>query len=272
MIFETCLEGYLKHLAVKNYARGTIKWRNTYLLNFFSYLKNKGIDGDLRAVTKSDVESFKAYLKTVHLTRRGTALTDSSFSSYVTAVTDFFRWLERTGQILITPAPKPERVRRRSRPLKLPQVLSEEEVLKILESSPINTPAGLRDRAIMELFYATGIRRSEMVNLNVEDYFPERQELMIVEGKGKKDRLVPVGECACLFLDAYLRLVRPWLARSADEKALFLNSQNGGRLNGETVAYLVQKAVKRSGIGKGVKVTPHTFRHSMATHLFTESG
>ena len=90
----------------------------------------------------------------------------------------------------MTPAPRPERTKR-LKPVKLPQVLNEAEVLKILESCPINTPSGSRDRAILEMLYSTGIRRSELANLNVEDYYPEQEELRINEGKGKRTESSP---------------------------------------------------------------------------------
>ena len=152
--FETCLAGYLKYLAVKNYALGTIKWRKTYLRKFFNYLETKDIH-DLRAVTRENIENYKVYLKTAYTTRYGTPLTDSSYICYVTAITDFFHRLEQTGQILMTPALKSEKTLR-SHPLRLPKVLYEEEVLKILESCPVNTPTGLRDRAILKLFTPPG--------------------------------------------------------------------------------------------------------------------
>jgi integrase/recombinase XerD len=266
MTYENYLTDYLHHLEVKHFAKGTIDWRRSYLRTFFSYLQTQGIS-DPKAVTRAHVESFKAYLKTEYRTQsHGQPLTDSSFASFVTAVTDFFRWLERSGQILMTPAPRPERTKR-VKPLKLPQVLSVAEVLKILESCPINTPAGLRDRAILELLYSTGIRREELANLNTDNYFPESQELRINEGKGKKDRVVPVGEYACLFTNAYLQMIRPWLAKSPAEKALFLDTQNGGRLSGQTVGNIVKKAVHRCQFGRRINVTPHTFRHTMATHM-----
>ena len=265
MTYENYLEEYLHHLTVRNYAKGTIDWRRSYLRVFFSYLENQGVS-DPKAVTKAQVESFKAYLKTEYLTQRGNALSDSSFSSFVTAVTDFFKWLEITGQILMTPATKPERTKR-VKPVKLPQVLNEDEVLKILEACPINTPPGLRDRAILEVLYSTGIRREELANLNIEDYSPERQELRINQGKGKKDRIVPIGEYACLFTNVYLQMIRPWLAQAPDEKALFLDTQKGTRLNRNTIGYIVKKAVQRCDFGRKINVTPHTFRHTMATHL-----
>ena len=265
MTYENYLNEYLHYLTVRNYAKGTIDWRRSYLRVFFSYLENQGVF-DPKSVTKAQVESFKAYLKTEYRTHQGRELSDSSFSSFVTAVTCFFKWLEITGQILMTPAAKPERTKR-VKPVKLPQVLNEDEVLKILEACPVNTPPGLRDRAILEVLYSTGIRREELANLNVEDYSPERQELRINQGKGRKDRIVPIGEYACLFTNAYLKMIRPWLAQSPDEKALFLDTQKGTRLSTQTVANIVKKAVSRCNFGRRINVTPHTFRHTMAAHL-----
>lgn len=105
---------------------------------------------------------------------------------------------------------------------------------------------------------------SELINLNVEDFLLERRELLIRQGKGKKDRIVPVGEHAARFTEGYLKLIRPWLAKSCGEKALFL-TVNGDRMARQTLKVLIGKAVQKSGVQKRVK--PHTFRHSMATHL-----
>jgi integrase/recombinase XerD len=153
---------------------------------------------------------------------------------------------------------------RKAKPLKLPEVLSEEEAIRILEATLFNTPHGLRDRAILEILYSTGLRRQELINLNQEDLLLERQELWIKQGKGRKDRLVPVGEYAVRFTEAYLKLVRPWMVEAVAEKTLFL-TMNGQRLTPQSLKLIITKAMKRSGIAK--KVTPHTFRHSMATHL-----
>jgi integrase/recombinase XerD len=169
--------------------------------------------------------------------------------------------LERNKEILFTSVPKEKRRTKKNKPVKLPQVMTEEEVMKILDTCQINTPVGLKDRAILELLYSTGIRRAELVNLNVEDFIIERGELVINQGKGKKDRIVPVGEYASIYTEGYLKLVRSWMAK-AGEKALFVNSMDGTRLSDGTVGYLVEKAVKRSGINK--RVTSHMFRHSMA--------
>jgi integrase/recombinase XerD len=262
MTFEHYLTGYLEYLAAKGYAQGTLRWRKTYLRQLFTYLDQQRIT-TFQNVTGDHIDNYRVYLKTEHRTVRGTLLAGSSFSSHLQAITDFFLWLEKTRQILITPVIKPL-WSKTPKPLKLPHVLTEEEAVKIIEASPLNTPYGLRDRAILEVLYSTGIRRMELINLNMEDFFLKRQELFIKQGKGKKDRLVPVGEYAVKFTEAYLKLVRPWLVEALDEKALFL-TMNGQRLAPQTLRVIISKAVKKSGVTK--RVTPHTFRHSMATHM-----
>ena len=147
MIYEKLLEDYCRHLAAKGYAQGTISWRKSYLKALFVYLAERDIH-DPKEVTTSHIKAYKVYLKETHRTPRGGELAESTYSSHITAFTDFFRWLERSGQILMTPVPRQER-RKKPKPLKLPQVMSEAEPVKILESCPANTPTGLRDRAIL---------------------------------------------------------------------------------------------------------------------------
>ena len=149
--------------------------------------------------------------------------------------------------------------------MKHPVVLTPEETVRVLECFPPRMAVGLRNRAILELLYSTGIRRSEVVNLDVGDFSFEDTELVVSDGKAKRDRVVPVGEYAGHFTEAYLRLVRPWMVKLEAEKALFVSHTYGRRLKADTIADIVQRAVRDSGIGK--RVTPHTFRHTMATHM-----
>jgi integrase/recombinase XerD len=263
MPFENELKEYLNSLAAKGYAQTTIYNQRKYLNQFLGCLMQQSIT-DLKAVTSYHIESYRYFLKTELRPRKGQLLSEGSYLNHLNAIHGFFKWLEATGRILITPVthqfeprtPKPEQ---------LPNIISEEEAVEILESCPPNTPGGLRDRAVLELFYSTGIRRRELANLNLTDYAPERRELTIRKGKGGKDRIVPVGEYAAWFLEAYLKLVRPWQVKDPAENALFLKNDSGTRLNSGNLGDLVKKALERSGIDK--KVTPHTFRHSMATHL-----
>ena len=148
---------------------------------------------------------------------------------------------------------------------KLPKTMTEEEVIQVLAAPDLHTPIGIRDRAILELLYSSGVRRRELVNLNLADIDFENGYLMVNQGKYHKDRIVPIGEVALKFIEAYLKLVRWWFLRNPAEPALFLNSTTGKRIAVNTLAYIVKKMVKKSGIKK--KITPHTFRHTMATHL-----
>jgi len=261
-MFETYITGYLDHLAARGYAQGTRYWHASYLRQFCAWLEKRDLSGPME-VTAAHVAAYQVHLKTEHRTPRDTPLAESTYQSHLAAIAGFFKWLEKSGWILINPAPVERR--KKPKPFKLPRVMAEEEALRILDSCPINTPVGLRDRAMLEILYSTGLRRSELIRLDVREFSPERGELAISQGKGKKDRVVPLGDYALTFTQAYLKLVRPWLVGSPDEEALFLNSRTGERLDGETVAYLVKKAIRRAGVKK--HVTPHTFRHSMATHM-----
>jgi integrase/recombinase XerD len=260
MIFETQLTDHLTYLAAKGRSPSTIHTRKAYLNQFLNYLIGKELT-DLKTITAPIIREYLTFLKTEHRTPKGKPVSGETYRYYITTIDGFFKWLEDTNQILLAPAiEKPEIPKAKP----LPEVLTAEEVFKILESSPVNTPAGLRDRAILEVLYSTGIRRGELVQLNVEDFFPDRDELVILKGKGKKERVVPIGEYAQKFTEAYLKLIRPWQARP-EETALFVSCHSGERIASATVRFIVKKAVTRSEITKPVSV--HTFRHAMATHL-----
>lgn len=263
MPFENELKEYLNSLAAKGYAQTTIYNRRKYLNQFLGCLMKQSIT-DLKAVTSYHIESYRYFLKTELRPRKGQLLSEGSYFNHLNAIHGFFKWLEATDRILITPLSKQSETRT-PKTEQLPNIISEEEVVKILESCPLNTPIGLRDRAILEVLYSTGIRRQELANLNITDYAQERRELTIRKGKGQKDRIVPVGEYAAWFLEAYLKLIRPWQVKAPEETALFLKNDTGTRLKTGNIGDLVKKALERSRIDK--KVTPHTFRHSMATHL-----
>lgn len=171
--------GYLAHLAAKGYlGKNTVDHRRHCLQRFFAYLAEFQVF-DPQTVTREHVEGYFTYLKTEYLTYKGTPLSNSAYRSQITAVDDFFKWLKNIGQILISPVVHRPVVPRNG---KIPEVFTEEEMIKILDSCPFNTPYGLRV--------------GELIGLNVEDFLAERQELVIVKGKGAKDRVVPVGEIA----------------------------------------------------------------------------
>lgn len=150
---------------------------------------------------------------------------------------------------------------------KLPKVLTVEEVEKLLNQPDASNPTGIRDKAMLEVLYATGIRVSELVSLNLDDVdFDERFVRCV--GKGSKERVVPIGEIAVNSLKAYLSKGRPKLVSNPNENALFLN-HHGRRLTRQGFWKIVKKYAAQLGIRK--EITPHTLRHSFATHLL-ENG
>lgn len=150
---------------------------------------------------------------------------------------------------------------------RLPAVLSQEEVKALLEQPMPGDAVGLRDRAILETLYGTGIRISELVSLDLEDLDLEEGEMRVL-GKGARERVVPVGGRAAEALASYLAHGRPRLSRRPSQRALFLNSR-GGRITRQGVWGVVRKYADRVGLGG--RMTPHTLRHSYATHLL-ENG
>lgn len=263
MIFEQDVFEYLIHLVAKGYSKETVRWRKSPLLQLLRYLHARKVRA-MEAITREILEEYTIGLKEGRFTPRKKSLSEGTYRDHMIALRDFFGWLKDAGRIIASPMPMEPETRPR-KPLRLPQVLSPEETVKVLESFSPATALGLRDRAMLELLYSTGIRKRELVNLNLEDFSCESHELLILDGKGKKDRVVPVGEHACRFTDAYIRLVRPWQVKDEREKALFVQHHSGSRLALRTVAQIVERAVDRSGVEK--RVTPHTFRHTMATHL-----
>ncbi|HEY8489072.1 MAG TPA: tyrosine recombinase, partial [Thermaerobacter sp.] len=176
------------------------------------------------------------------------------------ALRGFFRHLVEEGLAAHDPVEGMATPRAR-RPL--PRVLGEGEVERILELPHPASPTGLRDRAVLELLYATGLRVSELVGLDLDDLLLDLG-LLRCRGKGGKERVVPVAAPAVEATRVYLERGRPALLRRRDQRALFLN-QRGGRLSRQWVWHLLRRAARRAGVPRAV--SPHTMRHSFATHL-----
>jgi site-specific recombinase XerD len=246
------LEAYERYLvAEKNLSRFTLRNYRSDLTDFFRYAEE-----ELNA-TSLQVErlGFRQYLG--HLKDAGVAT--ASITRKVSTVRGFYRFLVRENILEINPlanvgAPKRER--------RLPRVLARSDLDALIDSADENTPAGLRNRAILELMYAAGVRLSEVVGLDVRHV--DLEELrVLVRGKGDKERIVLFGEPAARVLNRYLKDGRPKLATGA-EAALFVNRE-GTRLSGRSV----QKIVRRHSLKAGLdtRVYPHLLRHSFATHL-----
>jgi integrase/recombinase XerD len=262
-MFDQDLAGYLAALEAWGISEETRRHRRGMVGQLLQHLAAQGITA-LAEVGKMHLDAYLVFLRDGYRTAQGRPLAISSFRLHHDCLRDFFAWLQQQGRILSSPyglrqPPK------RPWPPPLPTILTPEEAIRVMESVALHTAAGLRDRAILELLYSTGMRKRELVNLNVTDVSFERQEALIVNTKTKRDRVVPVGEFARHCVEAYRRLVRPWLAASEEEKALFLSTRKGRRVALRTVARIVERAVKKSGVNK--RVTPRTLRHSMATHM-----
>jgi integrase/recombinase XerD len=251
----TPLERYLRHLTVeRGLSKNTLAAYRADLNKYGEYLESAGVEA--LSATASNLEAFANQLTDAKLKA-------SSRARILAAVRGFHKFLALEGLRDDDPT---SRLRPPKLPSRLPKALSQEQVVRLLDAAgpePDDEAADrirLRDRAIVELMYSTGARVSEVVALDLDEVTDDG--LIRVRGKGSKERIVPVGSFAAKSLDAYLVRTRPELARLRGDRALFLNKQ-GGRLSRQSIWDIIQRA----GVAAGVEVSPHTLRHSFATHL-----
>ncbi len=251
---ELFLKEYLAHIKLeKNLSQNTVSSYKIDINAFISFLKDSGID-DPSDISSDHISSFFKTLKEI-------GLLGSSSARYFSSLKGFFLYLLKNKYIVKNPI---EKITAPRISKKLPGVLDVSEVEKILSAPDANDKLGLRDKAMLELFYACGTRVSELINIKVNDLFFE-DEIIRVFGKGSKERLIPVGSSAVKWVGEYLKKSRPLLMKkSKSENNLFLNSR-GSKLSRMGVWKIIDRYVKQAGIEKDVH--PHTFRHSFATHL-----
>lgn len=239
--------------------------RRCYLLkNFALWCEHRGIARP-QEITKPILERYQRYLYH-YRSENGAPLSFRSQAHYLNAIQAYFRFLARHNLILYNPASDidlPRCGRRLPR-----QVLTLEEAERILNVVDTEEILGIRDRAILETLYSTGMRRLELLTLKIFDLDIERGTIMIREGKGKKDRMLPIGSRVSFWLHRYLEEVRPAIAVEPDEGVLFLNYL-GEPIRPNGLSRMVGKYVKAGKIGK--KGSCHMFRHTMAT-LMLEGG
>ena len=247
------------------------------LQEYLSYIAvDKGLRAKSQEAYKGDLEDYLAFLVkkgrapddptvgrpltlfVIHLHDQG--LSPRSIARKISAIRGFYRFLIREGKMSEDPSRLLERPKT-GQPL--PKVLSIEQVEQILAKPDTTNPLGLRDRALLEVLYATGIRETELIDLHLENINREG-EFLFVRGKGGRERVVPIGRYAMEAVERYLLLGRSRLLKDISERSLFLNPY-GRALSRMGVWKIVRKYALAAGIGTAV--SPHVFRHSCATHM-----
>jgi integrase/recombinase XerD len=254
------VQAYLDHLAVeRGLAANTLSSYRRDLERYVAHLSARG-RGSVDAVQEADVASFLAALREGD--EEHPPLAASSAGRAVVAVRGLHRFAHREGLAAGDPA---REVRPPAPARRLPKAVTVEQVEALLEAAGADgTPLALRDRALLEVLYGTGARISEATGLDVDDLDLDDGSVRL-DGKGGKQRVVPVGRLARAAVEAYLVRGRPALAAAGrGTPALFLNAR-GGRLSRQSAWAVLQSAVARAGLA--VEVSPHTLRHSFATHL-----
>lgn len=257
-------EAYLENLAVKNMAPHTINGRRLALIAFLRWCQERDLIRP-QEMTRPILESYQRWMYR-HRKTNGNPLGFTTQRGRMVAIKDYFRWLCRQNVLLSNPASDlemPRNVR------KLPQgTLGESEIERILAQPDTYQMLGIRDRAILETFYSSGIRRTELVKLQLTDLIRERSVLFIRQGKGGKDRVVPIGTRALTWISKYLDEVRPELINDRREQTLFLSGYGDSALSADYLTRLVAAYIRQAGIKSG---GCHLFRHSCATHML-ENG
>ncbi|MCP4935603.1 MAG: site-specific tyrosine recombinase XerC [bacterium] len=258
------LNRYLDWLQIQNYSKATIKGRDHYLSVFIVWCDERSLKRP-NEITKPILERYQRHLY-LHRKKDGEPLSFRSQHTHLVPIRAWFKWLTRQNHILYNPASELDLPRLEKR---LPKhVLSQSEVETILNQTDTNEALGVRDRAMLETLYSTGMRRMELIGLKLYDIDVDRGTVMIRQGKGKKDRMIPIGERALAWTDKYLIKVRPELVTGIDEGVLYLTNLNEP-FTPNRLTQLVRNYVQAAQIGKTGSC--HLFRHTMAT-LMLEHG
>lgn len=253
---ETAVDAYLRHVSIeRGLSANTVAAYRRDLVAYTGWLTGEGVDAP-RQVTARHVSGFAHALAT----RQESPLTASSMARMLSTVRGLHRFLleERLVDDDVAHETRPPKIAGR-----LPKAISIDQVRALLAATDGDEISRMRDKALLELLYATGARVSEAVNLNVDDVIDE--DVVRLTGKGDKQRIVPLGSYARAALDTYLVRARPLLSvRGRATPALFLGMR-GQRVSRQNAWLIIRAAAERAQLG--IEVSPHTLRHSFATHL-----
>ncbi len=257
-------EQFFEWMAVTNYSPATIHNRRNYLAYFIRWALERGLTRP-NEITKAILERYQRYL--FHYRKRdGDPLSVRGQRSRIVPLRAFFKWTTRQNITLYNPASELDLPRQEQR---LPKdVLNEVEVEKLMGIPDLKDPLGIRDRAMLETFYSTGMRRMELAHLKINDLDIERGTVLIEQGKGKKDRMTAIGDRAIKWITKYLEEVRPDLVREPDCGTIFLTNLFEP-FTPNRLTQLVRDYINAADIGK--KGSCHLLRHTCAT-LMLENG
>ena len=261
--FPSLIARHLNGLRVHNYAKSSVDKAEYILRGFVAWCNDRGIH-EPKEVTRQILERYQSWLFT-YRTAKDKPLKVATQACRLTHIRMFFKWLAKERLILFNPASDLD-LPKRSKTIPR-NVLTAAQVEKIMRQTEATT-IGLRNRAILETLYATGIRRAELANMEPYDIQFQQGAVLVRLGKGQKDRVVPISQRACEWIQTYLRKSRPFLAQSFSPKTLFLSSR-GNALQAEYISKIVRDYVQKTDIK--VEGACHIFRHTMAT-LMLENG
>lgn len=254
---------FLEWTVTSGLAESTASIRRRALDGFILWCDERGLQRP-HDITRPILQRYQGHL--YHYRKaNGQPLSFNTQATRLMPIVAFFKWCARENHILHNPAsdlvlPKP--------PRQLPRhLMSVAEVESVLSQADIETPSGLRNRAMLETLYSTGIRRAELIRLELYDVDTERGTLMVRQGKGRRDRLVPIGARACAWVARYLHEVRPQLALTLDQRTLFVTDY-GETFEKNRLSDMVKRHMQYAGFKNG---GCHAFRHAMATHML-ENG
>jgi len=278
MIDKTNMESlkgaFLEHLTLRNLSALTVRQTDQSIRVFVGWLNGRGLK-DICQVDQNLFENYKAWLSE-YRNRKDELLANTTIQYRMSMVQRWFAWLKKKGVLTYNPIaavklPKSKRL--------LPHgVMRPDEISKIMEQPDLRSVIGYRDRTIMEVLYSTGVRAAELVNLKVPDVDLQKKMARVRNGKGGKDRFVPLSTPCCRFLYRYIEVIRPelaggmrpggnnWLKKSQTGKDLLFLSIYGGPMGKVWLATLLKEYIRKAGIKKVVSPV-HSFRHSVATHL-----
>jgi integrase/recombinase XerD len=257
--FKRQLVDFLAYLELeRGFSQNTLRSYRTDLLQFGAFLRKRGTDW--RKAGPADVSEFLIELTDTTKSAEGGPVATATIQRKAAALRSFYRHLRREGLAKSDPTVSVSTPRKRQ---KLPNVLGRSEVKRLLEQPKGTEPLALRDRALLELMYACGLRASEMIELEMTQV-DLKARLVRALGKGSKERIVPLGSAAARAIRDYLRRGRPALVGQRSTLCLFVNFR-GAPLTRQGLYKIIQRHARSAGLAE--RMSPHTLRHTFATHL-----